>query len=76
MIIFPAIDIYKSGTRKEELLLTPPEREAVWSIRRSLGKDQSQDVTEKILSRLVRTKTNREFIESILKMKKTKEGEN
>lgn len=74
--IFPAIDIYKSGTRKEELLLTPPEREAVWSIRRSLGKDQSQDVTEKILSRLVRTKTNREFIESILKTKKTKEGEN
>lgn len=73
--IFPAIDIYKSGTRKEELLLTPEEKEAVWSIRRSLGKDLTQDVTEKIITRLVKTKTNKEFIDSIKKQKKNTEGD-
>ena len=64
--IFPAIDIYKSGTRKEELLLNGDEKEAVWSIRRTLGKEQSQDATENILSKLVRTKTNKEFVSGIL----------
>lgn len=66
--IFPAIDIYKSGTRKEELLLRNDEKEAVWNIRRTLGKEQSQDATENILSRLVRTKTNKEFVKGISSM--------
>ncbi len=66
--IFPAIDIYKSGTRKEELLLRSDEKEAVWNIRRTLGKEQSQDATENILSKLVRTKTNKEFVRGILSM--------
>ena len=66
--IFPAIDIYKSGTRKEELLLGNDEKEAVWNIRRTLGKEQSQDATENILSKLVRTKTNKEFVKEILSM--------
>ena len=68
MSIFPAIDIYKSGTRKEELLLNSEEKEAVWNIRRTLGKEQSQDATENILSKLVRTKTNKEFVKGILSM--------
>ena len=72
--IFPAIDIYKSGTRKEELLLSKKEREAVWAIRRSLLKDQTE-ATEKLLSILIKTKTNDEFIDLITKQKKTKEGE-
>ncbi len=66
--IFPAIDIYKSGTRKEELLLQNDEKEAVWNIRRMLGKEQTQDATENILSKLVRTKTNKEFVTGILSM--------
>ncbi|UKI35969.1 MAG: hypothetical protein L6V93_18385 [Clostridiales bacterium] len=45
--IFPAIDIYKSGTRKEELLLTPRQKDAVWHLRRIMSRDQSQDVAEK-----------------------------
>ena len=72
--IFPAIDIYKSGTRKEELLLSKKEREAVWAIRRSLLKDQTE-ATEKLLSILIKTKTNDEFIDLVTKQKKTKEGE-
>ena len=70
--IFPAIDIYKSGTRKEELLLTPKEKEAVWSVRRALSKDSNPDVAEKILSMLIKTKTNAEFIDSITKQTKEK----
>lgn len=70
--IFPAIDIYKSGTRKEELLLNADEKEAVWSIRRALMKDTTSDVVEKILSRLIKTKTNKEFVNSIIKQTKEK----
>ena len=70
--IFPAIDIYKSGTRKEELLLSKKEKDAVWSIRRALSKDSNSDVTEKILSMLIKTKTNEEFINSITKQTKEK----
>ncbi len=70
--IFPAIDIYKSGTRKEEMLLGSDEKEAVWSIRRALMKDTTSDVVEKILSRLIKTKTNKEFVNSIIKQTKEK----
>ncbi len=64
--IFPAIDIYKSGTRKDELILTNDEREFSWSLRRSLA-GNNPDVIESIISNLLRTKTNKEFME---KMKK------
>ncbi len=63
--IFPALDIYKSGTRKEELLLTREELEAVWSIRRAFDKQSASDVTENIINRLIRTKNNQEFIQII-----------
>ncbi len=60
--IFPAIDIHKSGTRREEKLLTPRELEAVWSIRKAYGSMSVSDVTESVISRLVSTKNNEDFI--------------
>ena len=62
--IFPAIDIYKSGTRKDELLLTLRERDAALAIRRSLTSNP-QDVTESIINSIVRTKSNEEFIQKL-----------
>lgn len=62
--IFPAVDIAKSGTRKEELLLDQNEMETVWAIRKAFGRQNAADVTENILSRLVKTKNNEEFIAS------------
>ena len=66
--IFPAIDIYKSGTRKEELLLNQQELECVWTIRRALHSQNSADVTEMLVNKLVATKNNEEFAENIVKM--------
>jgi len=66
--IFPAVDIYKSGTRKEELILTPREIEAAWSIRKAFAGQNSPDVTETIINRLISTKTNEDFIEDIIKI--------
>jgi len=64
--IFPAIDINKSGTRKEELLQSQREIEAMWTIRREIASTQSvQDVTEQLISSLVRTKSNDELINVI-----------
>ncbi|MBE7038690.1 MAG: transcription termination factor Rho [Ruminococcaceae bacterium] len=65
--IFPAVDIYKSGTRKEELLLTQQQKDAAWQIRRMLSKDLSSDITEKLVASLKKTKTNQEFVNIILK---------
>lgn len=62
--IFPAIDISKSGTRKEELLLTQPELETMWRIRRAYADRNSAEVTENIIHWLTRTKNNAEFIEN------------
>ena len=69
--IFPAIDIYKSGTRKENLLLNYEELNAVWSIRRAYGDSPNAEVTEFVLQKLVTTKNNTEFVEMI--NKETKE---
>lgn len=65
--IFPAVDIYKSGTRKEELLLSSRELEAMWTIRKALGNMPLAEVTESILNKLVMTKNNESFVELILK---------
>lgn len=67
--IFPAIDIHKSGTRKEELLHTQKELEAVWKIRREFANQSTQDVTEQLLNQLIRAKDNDDFIEMILHTK-------
>lgn len=63
--IFPAIDINKSGTRREEKLLSPKELETVFALRKALSSMSTADVTEQILSQMVETKTNKEFIEKI-----------
>ena len=65
--IFPAIDIYKSGTRKEELLLKPAELEAMWSIRKAFGSLPAAEVTESSINKLVMTKNNDDFVNLILK---------
>ncbi len=66
--IFPAIDIYKSGTRKDELILSPEERDCAWAVRRSVNANP-QEVTENIISAIVRTKNNREFIQRFKKQR-------
>lgn len=60
--VFPAIDITKSGTRKEEMLLDQTELGAIWSIRKAFGSQNSTEVTETIISQLVKTDNNKEFI--------------
>ena len=65
--IFPAIDILKSGTRREEELLSDRETEAVWSLRRSLNVQNTYEITARILQILKGTKTNNEFVDMILK---------
>ena len=63
--IFPAIDLAKSGTRKEEFLLTASELEGMWGIRKLLSNTDNADATENILNMLVRTSSNKEFIEQL-----------
>ncbi|WP_099190082.1 transcription termination factor Rho [Tepidibacter mesophilus] len=64
--IFPAVDIVKSGTRKEELLLTSEEMSLLWKIRKSIG-NNSQDDTEKMIKFLKQTKNNNEFVNLVNK---------
>ena len=68
--IFPAIDINKSGTRREELLLSQNEWEAVMSIRRSMSRQDNMDIAESLLNLLITTKDNDEFVEKIKKTMK------
>lgn len=61
--IFPAIDILKSGTRNDQLLLTPEEQECVDSIRKAINSLKPEDSVEQVLNLFARTRTNKEFIE-------------
>ena len=63
--IFHAIDINKSGTRREDLLLTPKEMETVYALRKALNNLPVADVTENIISQMVQTKNNAEFLDKI-----------
>jgi transcription termination factor Rho len=65
--IFPSVDIRRSGTRREELLFEQEELEAVWRMRRSLDKFNSQEITEKLIDTLIATRNNREFIQWVNK---------
>lgn len=65
--IFPAIDILKSGTRREDLLLTPEEMEAVYIMRRATGGMKSDEAVERILDMFVKTRNNNEYIQMIKK---------
>ena len=63
--IFPAINIEKSGTRKEELLLHPDELEKIWLLRRALNGVPPVEVMELVVNRLKKSKSNAEFLMSV-----------
>ena len=63
--IFPAVDIDPSGTRKEEILLSPEELQIVWKLRRVLHALDSQQAMELLVNRMTRTKGNAEFLMSM-----------
>ena len=67
--IFPAIDIAKSGTRREDLLLTTEEQEAVYSMRKALNGLRPDEAVDNILNMFARTENNREFVEMTKKSK-------
>ena len=67
--IFPAVDIQRSGTRREELLLDKDELEAVYMMRKALGGMKSEEALEHILDMFMRTRNNREFIANIKRTK-------
>ena len=61
--IFPAIDINKSGTRKEELLLGPEELDVVFNLRKTMANMSAQEMTEQLIEQIVTTKSNEEFLQ-------------
>ena len=70
--IFPAIDIQRSGTRREELLLSPSDLKQIWLLRRMVNmitpdSSLSTEATEKLLERLVKTPNNSEFLHNLSK---------
>ena len=67
--VFPAIDIAKSGTRREDLLLTPDEQEAVYNMRKALNGMKSVEAVENILNMFARTRNNGELIQILKKQK-------
>lgn len=67
--IFPAVDIVKSGTRREDLLLNPQEQEAVDIMRKAINGMRPDDAVENILNMFVRTSNNHEFCQMIKKTK-------
>ncbi len=66
--IFPALNLNKSGTRREDLLMDQEELEAIWAMRRAMSNQNQQEVTEEIIENLARTKNNKDFIQVIKKV--------
>jgi transcription termination factor Rho len=65
--VFPAIDIAKSGTRREDLLFTPQEQEAMDIMRKALNGLKSEEAVDNILNMFAHTKTNEEFVQTVKK---------
>ncbi|MBF1300010.1 MAG: transcription termination factor Rho, partial [Parvimonas sp.] len=65
--IFPAIDIYKSGTRKDDLLLTEEEIQSANLIRRKLSNTNTNEIMENLVKNIKKTENNKEFFKAILK---------
>jgi|AGTN01.1.fsa_nt_gi transcription termination factor Rho len=63
--IFPAIDLNRSGTRREELLLDQKELEGIWAVRKMLSAGDVQEATENLIAMMVKTASNKEFIEQL-----------
>ncbi|MBR3460863.1 MAG: transcription termination factor Rho [Clostridia bacterium] len=72
--IFPAVDIYKSGTRRDELLLSKEEAECATTIRRMLSMGNAADVTEQVIEMLGKTETNEELLAEVKRMTTAYEG--
>ena len=72
--IFPAINLNKSGTRKEELLMDADELEAVWTMRRAMSNIGTQEVTEMIIDHIAHTRCNADFIQIIRKIFENERG--
>jgi transcription termination factor Rho len=66
--IFPAIDIKRSGTRKEELLLSSEELESMWAIRKAIAKLDTPEATELLMNNLKRTRSNADFFRAFAAM--------
>ena len=67
--IFPAIDIVKSGTRREDLLLTEEELDAMNYVRKALNGSRAEDATESIIDLFTRTKNHQEFVSQVKKVR-------
>ena len=65
--IFPAIDLYKSGTRREDLLLSQDEYQVMYMLRRAMSSGSVMDVTEEIIDNLSSTKSNADFVNFMLR---------
>ena len=63
--VYPAVDIYKSGTRREDLLLTEEEKYALWKLRKEMSNNSVYEVTDKVLELLKRTKDNSTFVKYV-----------
>ena len=63
--IFPSFDLVRSGTRREELLLTEPELKQIWRLRREVANRKPLEAMEALLAQLEKTKTNEEFLKSL-----------
>lgn len=63
--IFPAIDLGRSSTRREDLLLSQKELEGIWSVRKILGVGDTQESTENLINMMLKTTNNTEFIDSL-----------
>ena len=67
--VFPAIDIPKSGTRREDLLLTKEEQDAVYIMRKAMNGMKSEEAVDNLLNMFSRTKTNEELVQQIIRQK-------
>ena len=67
--IFPAIDIPKTSTRREDLLLSAEEMEAINVVRRALNGMKSDEAVDKVLDLFAKTKNNTEFVQTVRKMR-------
>ncbi|MGQ9608860.1 MAG: transcription termination factor Rho [bacterium] len=67
-LIFPTIDIKQSKTRREELLLTEEEQNKIWLLRKALSELSLPEAMDLLLTRLSKTKTNKEFLDSMSKL--------
>ncbi|NLI03959.1 MAG: transcription termination factor Rho [Actinomycetaceae bacterium] len=65
--IFPAVDVNASGTRREELLLSPEELKVIWHLRRGLGQMDVQEASDQLLGRMRKTESNAQLLMSIIK---------